>query len=166
MLVLMSSKNKSYKLTCLVSPLFDAKEIGGVIEKIEKWIKKEDGKIIERVKTEEVVRKRLSYPIKKNWEAFYATFIFSLAQDKIKDLQEWLDNSEDIIRTMITIKKKEKPRSSKKILKEGLESKIIDKIEPLLDLEKEQLEVKEPEPEKKKKPAKKAKVSLDELEKS
>lgn len=126
----MNPKTKSYQITCLFSPLLEQAKLNEIIQKIKQAIADLDGSI-SSLETEtslaNLIKKKLSYPIKKYQEAFYSSFQFLLPPKMLKQFQQRLDSEEDIIRYLITVKQKPKSKG----IKESFDFKLVDKIEPL-----------------------------------
>jgi ribosomal protein S6 len=161
----MNPKTKSYQITCLFSPLLEQAKLNEIIRKIKQAIADLGGSI-SSLETEtslaNLIKKKLSYPIKKHQEAFYSSWRFSLPPAALNQFQQQLDSEDDIIRYLITVK--EKPKS--KTAKESFDFKLVDKIEPLSAKGKvSDRAISDKKPEKKTDRPAKEKVKIEELDK-
>ena|SRR3989344_2403838 len=93
---------KIYELTYLISLEATGEELRSLQERISSFIAEKQG-IINR--TEEVVKKKLGYPVKKQTMAYLAGLNFHLEQGKIKDLEEKIKAENQILRYEIISKK-------------------------------------------------------------
>jgi len=94
---------KDYELTILISPDLSRQEIKDLSNKVGDFIKQEEGKL---EKVNEPSKRKLGYPIKNKAEAFLVSFIFSLNQEKLVNLEKKLKPENQILRHIITIKEK------------------------------------------------------------
>jgi len=122
-----NQRNKRYQLTCLFNTSADAEKINQIIEEIKQVIISNKGTPSEKNYSAEPVNKKLAYLIKKQNEALYWDFCFSISPKEISKLEHILKQKKNIIRYIIVNKKelKQKP------IKKPIDFKIIDKIEPL-----------------------------------
>jgi len=144
----MNNENKLYKLTCLISPLFNQEQLGKIVQDIKQGIINSEGSISEEISLNDVVKKRIAYPIKKYLEAFYLNINFLLPAQATSKLHQYLDSKKDIIRFLITTRQQSKIKPVKSS-KKAFSSKIVEKIEPLSIKETPKETVKEksvPEP--------------------
>lgn len=89
---------KNYELTYLISPEFSEDEKKAFQEKITSLIQKEGG-VLSSVNLP--LKIRLSYPIKKNREAFFASIKFGLEAGKVQNLERDLKAENKILRCLI-----------------------------------------------------------------
>jgi len=154
----MNEENKKYKLTCLFSPLVDQKKLEEVSQKIKKWIIEKGGSLSEKENPLLGLKKNLAYPLKKYRQAFYFNLNFLLASQLINQLGQQLNLEKDILRHLIITKQKIKSKP----IREAIDHKIVDRIEPLvakeIPLSKKPTQEKTP-------PEKKEKVKIEELDK-
>ncbi|PKL72183.1 30S ribosomal protein S6 [Candidatus Kuenenbacteria bacterium HGW-Kuenenbacteria-1] len=136
-----------YDLLYIISNQFTDLEISSVKEQIEFLLQKNDGNII---KTIEIGRRKLSYPIKQARYGIYFRVFFNLEPINSKKLNKDLRLNSNIIRYQII---KTKP---------SLIEKSLTKIPSEVKISKE--EEKEEEEDKKIAIIKKPKISFDELD--
>ena len=129
---------KYYELTYLISSELKEEEIKKIVEEINSFLQKEGGIIQQSISP---LLKILSYPIKKQKEAYFVTLDFNFAQtEKLKDLEKELKDRSGILRFSIIAKKTEdkltervvaerkiKPRPIPENTEEKVELKDIDK---------------------------------------
>ena len=158
----MNQENKIYQLNILFSSLTKEEKIQKIIQTLKQKITSSDGSVSEEIPSPGIglTKKRISYPIRKEQEGFYSILKFTSPTntDLIKEIKKYLQSEKRILRQLITVKKITKLKP----VKENLDMKLIDKIEPI---KKEKTE-STPEPVKKKKSSiKKEKVKIEELDK-
>jgi small subunit ribosomal protein S6 len=106
-------KNK-YELVLLTKIGADTKDIDKLLEEIKISIK-DGGKIL---KDEDLGKRKLAYPIVKEFEANYRVFLLEADGASIKPLAAKLKMSQVVVRHLLTVKKdpkKVKPDYVKKI---------------------------------------------------
>ncbi len=135
-----NKENKLYQLTCLFNTSADIEKINQIIEAIRQIITSNEGTISEKNYSPAPINKRLAYPIKKQDEALYWDFYFSLPPKEISKLEHLLRQKKNIIRHIITNRKEIK----QKTIKKPIDLKMIDKIEPLPNKIPDKIEKKEP----------------------
>ncbi len=152
----MNQENKLYQLTLIFSPLVKEEKLKEILSNLKQKINALSGSISEEIPSPESapIKKRLSYPIKKQPEAFFSFFKFLLLPESIKDIKKYIDSREEILRHLIISKKITKSKPAK----ETIDMKLIDKIEPF---RKERIVPTE----ERKAPVKKEKVKIEELDK-
>ncbi len=142
-----------YDLLYIISNQFTDPEICSIKEQVEDIIQKNNGKII---KTIEIGRRKLSYPIKQNRYGIYFRVFFNLEPINSKKLNKDLKLNLNIIRYQI-IKTKlffiEKPLSIKqltntKTFQEEGETGYVSKEEHEHKIEKQKISLKELDEEK------------------
>lgn len=126
-----NQENKLYQLTCLFDTSTSIEKINQIIEEVRQIIISNEGIASEKNYSSESIKKKLAYPIKKQNEAFYWDFDFSLSPKEISKLEQKLRYKKSVIRYIITNRKKLKLKQ--KIVKKPIDFKMIDKIEPLPD---------------------------------
>lgn len=89
---------RNYELTLLLSSKFKEAKVKQILEKIEKTIEKEGGKV---VKSNNLGKKPLAYKIKKQDQAF--CFVLKLALDaaKTNQVNHDLGREEEILRHLL-----------------------------------------------------------------
>ena len=121
---------KHYQLTYLISPEISEKDLKDFPEKINSFLKEEEGILQER---ENPIRKKLGYPIKIKGEggirkrisqAFFASLNFQLNPEKLENLEKKLKGESKILRYLIL----SKPLPPKKERVEKIPAKTISKI--------------------------------------
>jgi len=98
---------KSYELNCLLSPKLNTEQIKEFTQSIVSFFE-------QTAKNENLTKINLSYPIKKEGQAFLYSINFESPPQKITDLQEKLKSENKILRFQI-LSKKERRGSFKKI---------------------------------------------------
>jgi len=156
----MTEENKKYQLTYLLSPLLEQKKLEEISQKIKKWIIEKGGSLSEKENFFPGFKKNLAYPIKKYYQAFYFNLNFLLASQLINQLSQQLNLEKDILRYFIITKKKTRDKP----IRETIDHKIVDRIEPLVAKEIP-LSQKPTQTQEKKPPEKKEKVKIEDLDK-
>lgn len=134
----MTEDTKQYQITLLFSPALNQEDLDQAIQKIKKLITDQGGSFHPAGRGEQDAEpiaqlKKLSYPINKNNEAFYLTFNnVSLPAQAIESIKQQLNLEHDCIRYLI-----------------ARQSKIKEKVEPIVDYSKmvekvEKIEEKKP----------------------
>ncbi|MFH1551970.1 MAG: 30S ribosomal protein S6 [bacterium] len=171
----MNENNKTYQLSCLFSPLLNQEQLKEAVKNVQKEIIDKNGSVSEKEnQLTNLIKKNLSYPIKKHQEAFCININFLLSPENINKLDKNLSSDKNIIRFMINIKKsipayEKKSRTMIKSKKNNktLDFEIIDKIESLPEQkipDIEQTPDKKPEPTTNKSSSKQ-KIEIEELDK-
>jgi small subunit ribosomal protein S6 len=88
-------KRKVYETTVIVNPTLEEHQVEGIIKNIEELIAKNAGTV---KSTERWGRKRLSYPINKRNNGYYAHFEFEAEGDIVIDLERNLEYDENVMR--------------------------------------------------------------------
>lgn len=94
---------KNYELFCLIPVETAEEETQSFSDRIEAIIKQEKG---QEIKAKKPSIKRLGYIIKKNKEAIFLVFEFSIEKENLSKLEKSLKLETKIIRMMIIEKKK------------------------------------------------------------
>ena len=131
---------KKYELTCLLSPELLDEEAKSIQEKIHSFIQEEGGILGD---TGNPTKKILSYPVKKNRQAFLSNVEFQLSPDKIKELEKKLKDEEKIIRYLVmakVIKERQKGAASRQRAIAPTSRKRTPKVE-LKEIEKKLEEI-------------------------
>lgn len=149
----MNQETKSYQLRLIFSPLSKEEKIREIVQDLKKKIKGSDGVILKEIPPVESENKKTTffYPIKKHLEGYYQTLDFSVSPDLINQLESHLRQQSGILRFMLTLKKNRKTKP----VRETLDFKMIDKVEPMKEEIKTETKPK----------VKKEKVKLEELDK-
>ncbi len=121
-----------YQLTYLISPELSLEELKSLQEKINSLIQKEAG-VLNEINLP--IKKRLSFPIKKNKEAFLADLSFHLEPGKLKNLEKELELEKKILRYLIL----SKPRIKEVIVR----AKRVPKVVPKIPVKEKKVELKE-----------------------
>ncbi|MBU2580071.1 30S ribosomal protein S6 [Patescibacteria group bacterium] len=167
----MNEQNKIYQLTCLFSPLLSSEESDKLVQKIKKEITDREGSFdlpSAFLVKENLTKKRLSYPIKKEQEALFININFTAPAEAIGQIVNQIGSEKDVLRCLATLEKKSKPKPQPD--KNEFDFEFVDKVEPLVKKEIEpekQIEKKEEETTEEEIPDKssKAKVKIEELDK-
>ena len=117
---------KSYELNCLLNPNLNITQIKEFTQGITSSFK-------EKIKEENLTKINLSYPIKKEGQAFLYSINFESSPQKINDLQEKLKSENKVLRFQI-LSKKERKLPSKKIrmAKKTIPSRLLQKAKGIL----------------------------------
>ena len=94
---------KDYELTYLISAELSNEEVTSFQEKIVSFIQNEGGILIEKIAP---LKKALSYPIKKQIQAYLAVLNFQLNPEKLADFEKKIKAEDQILRYLILIKPK------------------------------------------------------------
>jgi small subunit ribosomal protein S6 len=122
---------KLHELAFLISADVKDEELNGYLEKVDNFIKEEGGVMVESGRP---TRIRLSYPIKRQSQAFLVSIIFQLEAEKIANLDKKMRADDKILRYLLINKKlvKEIPRRVPKRyplpVKEGREKSKEEKV--------------------------------------
>jgi len=92
-----------YEMVVIVKPEMDEEEKAKVIDKLSQLISNKEGTIEE---TKQLGKKRLAYPIKGFVEGEYVLTQFKMEPKFVKELDDDIKGSEEIIRSLITKKSK------------------------------------------------------------
>ena len=90
-------------MVVIVKPEMDEEEKAKVIDKLSQLISNKEGTIEE---TKQLGKKRLAYPIKGFVEGEYVLTQFKMDPKFVKELDDDIKGSEEIIRSLITKKSK------------------------------------------------------------
>jgi len=138
----MDTDRKIYEFSFLLSGRLNEAEVLPLFEKIEKIFEDWDGKIVRK---SELEKKILTYPVKKEKEAYFGYFHLELSPDKIGEIKEKFRYENNILRylcltpppnfgKMTNVGGKQKGREVKE--KRETEEKIgVKETEEKLDLE-------------------------------
>ncbi len=92
-----------YETVFIINPNVEEAGVKDLVEKFSNIINN-DGKVLE---VQDLGKKKLAYPIKKNDEAYYEVINFEANPDLIKELERNYRITDDVIK-FITIRKEEK----------------------------------------------------------
>ena len=96
---------KNYELLTIFKPNLDADEVEKNISKIEDFVKKAKGKIVD---VDKIGRKKLAYEIQKFRDGFFVSQIISIPADQIVEFKRQLRLNDNILRMMFLEAVKEK----------------------------------------------------------
>ena len=96
---------KFYELTYLISPELSETEIKDLQQKLDSFIQNKEG-ILDSFSPPE--KTNLSYPIKKEVQAYLASLSFYLKPEEVSNLKKEVKSESQILRFLISIKKKPK----------------------------------------------------------
>lgn len=155
----MQTEKTLYEITYLIASKTPEDQVEGFIKSIEELV---SGLGAENIVSQPFQKIRLSYPIKKENDAYLAVILFLLAGEKAKELAISLEKQTNILRYLLVKKqpvkpeqaKKEKPKKPK-VQDDEFEAEEIDEAEEVDKTEKE-AEVKEEKKKTKKKTSKEA----------
>ena len=92
---------KDYELTYLISSELSREEVMPFHEKIFSFIQNEGGVLIESITP---LKKQLSYPIKKQVQAYLAVLEFQLNPGKLAEFEKKIKAEDQVLRYLILIK--------------------------------------------------------------
>jgi small subunit ribosomal protein S6 len=98
---------RDYELVLLIKPDMNDKNIESLLSEVKVLITNDKA---QKIKSENIQKKALAYPIKKYNEAYYATIQISLEPDNIAKIKGVLKLNEKILRYDIGLMKKGKKR--------------------------------------------------------
>ena len=96
---------KFYELTYLISPELSEAEIKNIQQKIDSFIQSKEGLLGTSIQPERI---DLSYPIRKKAQAYLASLSFYLKSEDLKNLEKEVKSESNILRFLISVKKKPK----------------------------------------------------------
>jgi len=132
---------KSYELSYLISSKLSMEQAKKLSESIVSLIQKEEGVLID---IKNPYYQKLSYPIKKENEAYLSSLTFHLLPEKLKIVEKQLKNTPEVLRFLLLTKElmkskvqtkkflqkiRKTPKKEKKVEIE----KIEEKLEEILD---------------------------------
>ncbi len=91
----MEHNKKMYESTVIINPTLEEHQIEGIIKNIEETVTKLGGSV---KSTERWGRKRLSYPIHKRNNGYYAHFEFETENNIITDLERNFEYDDNVMR--------------------------------------------------------------------
>jgi len=127
---------KDYELAYLISPELSKEEVKPFQDKIISFIQNEGGVLIENVNP---VNKLLSYPVKKQIQAYLAVLDFQLNPEKLAELEKKIKAETQILRYLILIKPKLK--EIKAVLRKFVPKKAPERKVELKEIEKKLEEI-------------------------
>lgn len=92
---------KTYELTYLISPDLSEQEAISLSIEISSFIEKEGQGVLE--KNQPLLRKQLSYPIKKKTSAYLTSLNFQIKPEKLAELKKQIELNSKILRYLIVI---------------------------------------------------------------
>lgn len=128
---------KHYELTYLISPDLSDEEANSLSTEISSLIQEKQG-ILE--KNLFLLKKQLSYTIKKKTAAYLVTLNFEINSEKLEELKKQIESNSKILRYLIIVKKLSKKtiktliKKPKRTIKPKVELKEIEKkLEEILN---------------------------------
>ena len=103
--------NRTYEVMYIIDPAADADKITSLNETISQLIEKEGGTI---VRMDDIGRRNLAYPIKKNREGYYMLFEIDGSGQEILELERRM-RVNDLIMRYITVRVDEDRKKADKI---------------------------------------------------
>jgi len=132
---------KNYELTYLISSDYSESDVATVIAKITNFVREKEGSI---KKTSEPSKIKLAYLIEKKAEAFLTSTYFSMAPEKIAELEAFLKEQNELLRYILVFKKVIKEKLTKRRTKpQPVEH--IKPVTPVKELSEEEKEEKKVE---------------------
>ena len=122
---------QKYDLMLLISGTFSEEQVGQVQEKVVEAIKKLDGQI---EKTDEAMRRRLAYVIKKVRNGAYVDMRIELDKEKINTLKKEISLIPDVLRSSLTVARDFKKPSERTYQQSSEESKELE-VAPKQEIE-------------------------------
>ncbi len=89
---------RDYELVFILHPRLDEEGVSSTIEQVTNWVTSSGGEVLE---TEPWGRRRLAYPIQKQWEGYYVLQRLRLAPESVSELERNLRLNEQIMRYLI-----------------------------------------------------------------
>lgn len=89
---------RDYEMVFIISPEVGDEDVSATIEKVNRFITERGGTVTE---VNQWGRRKLAYPIRKNWEGNYVLTQFKLEPAKSRELKESLRASEEILRHLL-----------------------------------------------------------------
>lgn len=134
---------KNYELTYLISSDYSETDVAKVIAGITNFVREKEGSI---KRTSEPSKIKLAYLIEKKAEAYSISTYFSLAPEKIKDLEFYLKEQNELLRYILVFKKDIKEKLTKRRTKpQPIEAIIPVPAKPAKELSEEEKEEKKVE---------------------
>jgi small subunit ribosomal protein S6 len=131
---------KTYETTVIINPTLEEHQIEGIVKSVEEMIQKNGGSV---KSVERWGRKRLSYPINKRNNGYYAHMEFEAEGNIVTDLERNFEYDENIMR-YLTIRLDPKMIEAKEQLKlKPREPEELEDVEQIDDLD---LDVEDEEP--------------------
>lgn len=93
---------KTYELTYIIGSNISLDEADAKTKEVESFIQSKEGMIL---KSEKIMAKTFSYPIKKQCSGYFANLDFQIAENNIKELKEKLEKDQKILRHFVLVKK-------------------------------------------------------------
>ncbi|MBU3942952.1 30S ribosomal protein S6 [Patescibacteria group bacterium] len=123
---------KNYELTYLISSDYSETDVAKVIAGITNFVREKEGSI---KRTSEPSKIKLAYLVEKKAEAYLISTYFSLAPEKIAELEVYLKEKRELLRYILVVKKDIKEKLTKRRTKP----------QPVKELSEEEKEVKKVE---------------------
>jgi len=145
---------KTYELTYIVSPEVTSEEAETKSKELETTIQTKEGIILKQTNP---IARTLAFPISKRASGFFGVLEFQLEPEKLLELNDIITKDKTIVRQMIVIKERVKPKKERGTRKQ----KVSNEQNAEAPVEQEKLEEKQ---EKVKAEDTKAKVELKDIE--
>jgi len=144
----MEENLRQYQICYFLSPLLLEEEVSNNAAKINELISEAKGEI---KSSDEPKIQKISFPIKKHFQAYFSKIVFFANPEEISVLEKKIRLEKDILRFFIEVVQPEKQRKEKP----------LKKLKPL-QIKEDETEI--PEKNKEEKETKKKKVKLEEID--
>lgn len=124
---------KNYELTYLISSDYSETDVATVIAKITNLVREKEGSV---KKTSEPSKIKLAYLIEKKAEAYLISTYFSLAPEKISELETFLKEQNELLRYIIVVKRERKEKTVKKRVKPQTVEPVTPPVKEVTEEEK------------------------------
>ena len=124
---------KKYELTYLISSDYSETDVATVIAKITNLVREKEGSV---KKTSEPSKIKLAYLIEKKAEAYLISTYFSLAPEKISELETFLKEQNELLRYIIVVKRERKEKTVKKRVKPQTVEPVTPPVKEVTEEEK------------------------------
>lgn len=105
---------KHYELTYLITPDISEQEATSLSTEVNSLIKEKEGLLWKNLS---LLKKQLSYPVKKKLIAYLASTNFQIKEEKLEEIKKELTSNSKILRYLILVTTKEKPKTISKAIK-------------------------------------------------
>ncbi|MCD6290770.1 MAG: 30S ribosomal protein S6 [Anaerolineae bacterium] len=89
---------REYELAFILHPRLDDDGVAAAVEQVSGWVVSNGGEVLE---TNPWGRRKLAYPIEKQWEGYYVIQRLRLPPTAVSELERNLRLSDDIMRYLI-----------------------------------------------------------------
>jgi ribosomal protein S6 len=101
---------KTYEFTYIISPEITFEEAESKGKKLESAIQEREGIILKQINP---IAKTLAFPISKRASGFFGVIEFQLEPEKLLELKDIVTKDKEIVRQMIVIKERVKPKKER-----------------------------------------------------